>query len=325
VKNKKGENFVSSTLKTKLFRSIDEQVELLKNRGLIINDEPRAKKMLLERNYFDLINGFETLLLVDSKAAEKKYKDKYFEDFISLYDFDKKLSSSVISVISEFEIRLKTSVAYRYSEKFCQSEADALKYTDLTSYNYKPTDTAFYSRYFNQHVVFSTDFITKIKKDYSYARAYTNPPFWVTIKVFTLHDMLSIVYHLDRDVLREVLKDFNLKTNEKEVFINSIEVIKFMRNSCAHFELVNRFRTPGSTRINNKLIKELQLTPESSSFSIRLFDSLKILRKYQDISAIISDIVSYWQMNETAGKSYINVALFDRMGCNDIDEWLKLK
>jgi abortive infection bacteriophage resistance protein len=322
---------VSSTLTTKLFRSIDEQVALLKGRGLIINDEPLAKKMLLERNYFDLINGFETLLLLDSKATEKKYQDKYFEDFISLYDFDKKLSSSVMAVISDFEIRLKTSIAYHFCEKFCQTEADALKYTDINYYNYNSGDTKFYSRHFPNHSLFTTDnngldFIARTKKNYSYAGAYTNPPFWVTIKVFTLHEMLGIVYNLDKDVLRAVLSDFNLPLGDKEVFINSIEIAKFMRNSCAHFELANRFRTPSSTWINKKLIRELQLNLVSkSNYSIRLFDSLKVLKKYQKITSVISVIEDYWNFNENNNKSYINVALLRRMGCIDIEEWKKLK
>lgn len=322
---------MSSTLKTKLFRCIDEQVELLKGRGLIINDEPLAKKMLLERNYFDLINGFETLLLVDSKAAEKKYQDKYFEDFISLYDFDKKLSSLVMAVISDFEIRLKTSVAYHFCEKFCQTEADVLKYTDIANYNYNSGDTKFYSRHFTDHSLFTNDnngldFIARTKKNYSYANAYTNPPFWVTIKVFTLHEMLGIVYNLDKDVLRAVLNDFNLPLGDKEVFINSIEITKFMRNSCAHFELVNRFRTPSSTWINNKLKRELKLNfVSSSNYSLPLFDSLKVLKKYQNISSIISAIEDYWEFNENNDKSYINVELLKRMGCIDIEEWKKLK
>lgn len=322
---------MSTTLNTKLFRSIDEQVDLLKDRGLVINDETLAKKMLLERNYFDLINGFESLLLEDSKAAEKKYKDKYFEDFISLYDFDKKLSSSVMSVISDFEIRLKTSIAYHFCEKFCQTEADALKYMDIANYNYNSKDTKFYSKQFPNHHLFTIDrdgldFIARTKGKYNYAKAYTNPPFWVTIKVFTLHEIIGIVYNLDKDVLRAVLSNFNLPLGDKEVFINSIEIIKFMRNSCAHFELANRFRTPRSTKINNQLKNELQLNPESKNeYTIRLFDSLKVLKKYQNISSVISVVENYWGFNESNNKSYINIELLKRMGCTDIEEWKKLK
>lgn len=61
-----------STHVTKTFKSLDQQIDLLKERKLIIRDEEKAKRHLLEKNYFDLINGFETLLLTDSKATNKE-------------------------------------------------------------------------------------------------------------------------------------------------------------------------------------------------------------------------------------------------------------
>ncbi|OMC70258.1 hypothetical protein BK125_26520, partial [Paenibacillus odorifer] len=60
-----------STHVIKTFKSLDQQIDFLKERKLIIRDEEKAKRHLLEKNYFDLINGFETLLLTDSKATNK--------------------------------------------------------------------------------------------------------------------------------------------------------------------------------------------------------------------------------------------------------------
>ena len=42
--------------KVKQFKTIDEQVEILKDKGLTIPDEEKAKKILLRENYF-FING----------------------------------------------------------------------------------------------------------------------------------------------------------------------------------------------------------------------------------------------------------------------------
>lgn len=38
----------------KQFRNLDEQIEILKNKGLIIADEKYAKEVLLRENYFFL-------------------------------------------------------------------------------------------------------------------------------------------------------------------------------------------------------------------------------------------------------------------------------
>ena len=39
-------------MKDKQFKNLDEQVEIFKYKGLIINDEKYAKEVLLRENYF---------------------------------------------------------------------------------------------------------------------------------------------------------------------------------------------------------------------------------------------------------------------------------
>ena len=46
----------------KLFKTLDEQLEILKNKGLIIEDEKQAEEILLRENYF-FINGYRIFLL----------------------------------------------------------------------------------------------------------------------------------------------------------------------------------------------------------------------------------------------------------------------
>lgn len=42
----------------KKFSSIEEQIELLKKRGLNIPDEDKAARYLLTNNYYNIINGY---------------------------------------------------------------------------------------------------------------------------------------------------------------------------------------------------------------------------------------------------------------------------
>ena len=46
----------------KEFKTIDEQIEVLKNKGLIIEDETYAKEILLKENYF-FINGYRLIFM----------------------------------------------------------------------------------------------------------------------------------------------------------------------------------------------------------------------------------------------------------------------
>ena len=47
----------------KEFKTIDEQIELLQSRNLHIENENIARKILLNNNYYYLINGYKDLFL----------------------------------------------------------------------------------------------------------------------------------------------------------------------------------------------------------------------------------------------------------------------
>ena len=56
-------------INNKIFRTLDEQIDILKSKGLVIDDVDFAKQILLRENYF-FINGYRHLLL-KSKADRK--------------------------------------------------------------------------------------------------------------------------------------------------------------------------------------------------------------------------------------------------------------
>ncbi|GIP51033.1 Abi family protein [Paenibacillus vini] len=401
----------------KEFITIYDQIRLLKNRGLQINNFSSAKEHLQDKNYFDLINGHETLLLDDSKRLPKKYTKKSFDNFLRLHDFDKQFSSLILKKISDFETKLKTTISYHFCKNHCSTLAENNNYIDISYYNkpgptdgpkqyvnyfynsseqekthklfrsnykyrgkfrgifngvvtYQPSKTIlrgiftgrfgsssikevkagnciFYNS--NQrtllaalHTVSTTsgstvslniniqreeiiqglNYIDDCKLKFSYINEYNNPPFWVVIKTLMLNDLIVLMYGLKKRTLDAVLRDFNLKPYEKEKFLNSLEIIKELRNSCAHFELVNRFRTSPNLKVNSHLISDLHLSPMRSQYVIRLFDVLKILRVYIDLSEIKLFLHNFWTNETKYGNGEITVALFERMGNSNINEWI---
>ena len=71
----------------KRFKNLDEQVEILKHKGLIINDTRYAKEVLLRENYF-FLNGYRHLFV----KKDKTYKNGVtFEELYSLFLFDRSL------------------------------------------------------------------------------------------------------------------------------------------------------------------------------------------------------------------------------------------
>ena len=62
----------------KIFRTYDEQIELLKNRGVDINGTniDDAKKYLTDIGYYNLINGYKDLFLETTEPEDKYIKEQ---------------------------------------------------------------------------------------------------------------------------------------------------------------------------------------------------------------------------------------------------------
>ena len=71
----------------KIFKTLDEQVEILKQKGLIVEDELLAKEILLRENYF-FINGYRSLFM--KSPYEKKFiPGSTFRELYAMFDFDR--------------------------------------------------------------------------------------------------------------------------------------------------------------------------------------------------------------------------------------------
>lgn len=51
---------------SKPFKSIEEQIVLLKSRGLEFNDEEKTKKYLLCNNYYNVINYYSKFFMISN-------------------------------------------------------------------------------------------------------------------------------------------------------------------------------------------------------------------------------------------------------------------
>ncbi len=398
----------------KSFKNVIDQIRLLRSRGLQINNFQSAKKNLLDKNYFNLINGFETLLLDDSKKTTKKYSKKSFDDFIRLHDFDLQLSTCILQKISEFETKLKTSIAYHFCKNHCSTLLENNNYIEINCYNIpKPTEgkkeyvNFFYNKddpkkthklfrknyYFEGNFrgtftgkvtytpkktildgvfkgrfgstsirevdgtcsffdskqsslktllqaatstsgavtlslniknerIYGLSYIDECKTKFPYINEYNNPPFWVVIKTLMLNDMIILMYGLKKRTFEAILKEFNLKPHDREIFLNSLEIIRELRNACAHFELINHFKTPQNLSINARLISKLSLTPVRSQYVIKLYDVLKVLRMYVDLYEIKSFVWDYWYLEKKSNNTKIAIALLEQMGNSNIDDWI---
>ena len=115
----------------KQFKNLDEQIEIFKNKGLIINDEKYAKQVLLRENYF-FINGYRHLFIWSEQ--DKRYKEgTTFEELYSLFLFDRTFRNIMFKNILNVENNIKSIMSYHLSLRYGYHEKDYLDHRNFTN------------------------------------------------------------------------------------------------------------------------------------------------------------------------------------------------
>lgn len=313
---------------TKEFKTIDEQIKRLQARNLKFKNIENAKNVLIKYNYFDVINGFETILLYDKKA--KIYKNVYFEDFYALYKFDSIVRKEVFSLISDFESRLRTSIAYNFSKKYCNTPEKTMNYIDKSFYK-KPTDKILEMK-FVSFCLFRKEkqregkppkksYVQSKKDEKPYVAQYVNPPFWVIIKTLTIGNLYYLFTFLDDDIKKEVLSDFSMKLEDEEVFRQIIYILKEARNHCAHLELITRFNIKNNNNLNYYNDARAYL---KFSKNICFLDLMKILSLFSSVKKLKQCIILFYIKMAILGRIKIAKKMLAKMGRANIKVWLKI-
>ena len=138
----------------KQFKTIHEQIELLKSRNIIIEDYDRAYKMLERNNYYYLINGYKELFL------ENNYKDRYInntkiEEIYLVYQFDKNIKINFLKYILLIENEIDTYIAYEFSKSYGHKD-----YLNLKNFNYSDSKAPLINKFVND--INNVAFVIKI-------------------------------------------------------------------------------------------------------------------------------------------------------------------
>ena len=99
---------------TKLPLTFREQVELLRNRGLIVRDGVKAVTILRNINYYRLSAYFPPF------QTEKDAFDEgtTLEAILCLYEFDRRLQNIILEASASIEISVRTQLAYHLAHNY---------------------------------------------------------------------------------------------------------------------------------------------------------------------------------------------------------------
>mgnify|MGYP002754802872 FL=1 len=99
--------------------SIEEQITTLKTRGLIIQNEDKAKEILKDIGYYRL--GFYWYYFQEDKIRHVFKEGTQFSTAVDLYYFDMDLRHLLTKVLSRIEVNLRTQITYIVSNHYSEN------------------------------------------------------------------------------------------------------------------------------------------------------------------------------------------------------------
>lgn len=206
--------------------NIDEQLQLLKNRGMKIENESKAREILLDIGYFRL--GFYWFHM-EKNYPNKTNRQHVFKDNASfkqatdLYYADYRIRNIIMPYLSRIEVNLRTFVIYHVSNH----------------YKTNPNWFADNSIMKQSFILFLPEKYSSIKKNETinaHHKKYphdTYAPAWKTLEYMTLGDIIILIKSLnDIAIQKDIANHFGIKN--LAVFYSYLETIRVVRNLCAH-------------------------------------------------------------------------------------------
>lgn len=236
----------------KTFKTLEEQIEILKDKGLVINDIEHAKSILLRENYF-FLTGYR-FLFIKSMQDRRFNEGTTFEELYAMFLFDRQLRNILFKNILVFENNLKSITAYVMSKNHGFKEKNYLNKNNFVRDSSK-----------NRQI---NDLIHKMKRQISingkqhsatshFIENYGYIPLWVVVKVLSFGIVGELYTILQNEDKKEVADIFKIDIDS---FQSYLPILANYRNLCAHEDICYNNRT--QICINNTTYHRLLNIPK---------------------------------------------------------------
>ena len=219
----------------KEFKTIDQQIDIFKKKGLIIDDELFAKDILLKENYF-FINGYRHIFM-NSPTDRTFVTGATFSEIYALFKFDRYSRNIFFKNLLIIENRLKSVISYQLSKKYGYKEKDYLNPKNFTQNPEKKRRVKDVIEKMRRQIRINTG---RHNATMHYLKNYGYIPLWILVKVLSF-GMVCELYSImtDEDKL-EVSSVFHLTVENLESFL---PILSNYRNLCAHEDIVFDHKT----------------------------------------------------------------------------------
>ena len=260
----------------KEFKTFNQQLTILRSRGMIVPTDGSPKRFLEQENYYNVINGYKDLFLCKDNQGNAIVPETYltnthFNELKALFLFDRELRFLFLKYLLIFENSFKTTISYEFSQKYPKANS----YLEIA--NYRDDDP--------KGVLKQISILTKTIHDNvgakgaikHYIEEHGSVPLWVLVNYLTIGN-LSYLYPALKDSEKNAIAKYYSDKYEKqyrptntlrissEDMESALKIFNLVRNQCAHDE-----------RLFNSDYKNIRVSNIANYFGITNYNNRRIV------------------------------------------------
>jgi abortive infection bacteriophage resistance protein len=205
----------------KIPTTFEQQINILKSRGLVVNKEDLAFRTLQRVNYYRL-----SAYGLSLKQDDKYHSGTTFDQILALYEFDRRFRYLIMEMTEQVEIAFRTHISYYIAHTY-----GALGHLEM--------------EHFEKHEMFLTELEKEIKRSqeifikHHFDNYKGNIPVWVAIEVLSFGALSKLFSNMKSEAQNEIA---NSNYRVPAIYLGSwLKCLSYIRNICAHYgRLYNR-------------------------------------------------------------------------------------
>lgn len=201
--------------------TLDEQIALLKQRGLNCMDEKKVRHVLSHVSYFRLKSYLTPLTSNKERWIFKP--NATFETAYRLYKFDSKLRKLIAAELEKVEVSIRTQMAYQLAKDY-----GAFWFMESDNFTNPDKHANLLASIGAELTRSDDDQILRFRREHD----VDMPPAWMTMEVSSF-GTLSMLYNYFKPghTKREIARFYGVSDSVFESWLHSIV---YVRNICAH-------------------------------------------------------------------------------------------
>ncbi|MEX8549358.1 MAG: Abi family protein [Mucilaginibacter sp.] len=241
---------------------VEEQIALLKQRGMLFQDETQAANLLKNISYYRL-KGYWWDMQEDIVLHTFKPRT-YFEDIIDRYNFDRHLRLILFDAIERIEVALRTKLIYHLSIAYgglwyldaSLFENRTITFNNTTTSIYESTINELQKEFSRSQEIFIKDQRSRYPNQDSDA--------WKILEIASMGTLSKLYKNLKHQLPQKAIIAKEMGLNLATELSSWLEAITYVRNIIAHHSRlwsrsmvktpIERINNPVGLWFNNRLL-----------------------------------------------------------------------